>query len=214
MGRVYYQTKAEVPLGPEEQLGYNPKAGYYARDKSLAQRVIGKVKPRPKPLPPVPKPPIPPPVPRPKPAPSPRDRFVQWLRWGVAHEAEIHYEMRRPIPHHLPVGTLPLTLDCSAFITLCAQWANCPDPNGRNFDGDGYTGTMLEHCTEIQRRDAKPGDLVVFGTGAGHHVVAILELGLDFLVASHGQERGPIILPLAAEARVQPAPLTYLRFLA
>lgn len=155
------------------------------------------------------------PAPKPKPKPSTaRDRFIAELRWGVAHEPQIYYAQNRPIPTHLPDHTLPLTTDCSGFITLCAKWAGAPDPNGRGFNGEGFTGDMLQHCLHIRPENAEPGDLIVYGDGTGQHVTGITERrGLDFVVASHGSDRGPISLLNSVEARFHAGPMTFLRFL-
>ena len=65
--------------------------------------------------------------------------------WGVVHEAEIHYGQLRPIDGLATPHKLPLATDCSGFVTLCYKWAGAPDPNGRGYDGYGYTGTLLQH---------------------------------------------------------------------
>ncbi|MHB8469552.1 MAG: Hint domain-containing protein [Gaiellaceae bacterium] len=60
--------------------------------------------------------------------------------WVVEHEGLLvptgNSEMR-PIPL---ARTLPLTTDCSGFVTLCYHLAGAPDPNGRGYDGQGWTG--------------------------------------------------------------------------
>lgn len=138
-----------------------------------------------------------------------RQRLVGWCLWGVENSAEIHYEQSRPIPvSHLP-GTLPLTTDCSGSTTLFARWAQAPDPNGLDYDGQGWTATLLSHlprAAELQR-----GDVIVWGAYPGRHCAIVLEPGDDPLLASHGQERGPIEIPLSIESRIQPATVTWLR---
>ncbi len=177
-------------------------------------------KAHPKPAPPkpdpAPKPVAAKPKPKPKHKPTVAERFVAELKWGVKHEPKIHYLQVRPIPHHLPDHTLPLTTDCSGFVTLCAQWAGAPDPNGRAFDGDGYTGTILNHCQELlQVGHARPGDLIVYGGGTGHHVVGITRVlgNGDFKVVSHGSERGPWVTTHKYEEAHQPTGVRFLRFL-
>jgi hypothetical protein len=136
--------------------------------------------------------------------------IVANAHWGVAHNAQIHYAQSRPIDgiHH--PRKLPLSTDCSGFATDCLKWAGAPDPNGRNYDGFGYTGTMLSACAHISRHQARPGDLVVFGPGTGEHVVIIVGTGPDPAVVSHGQEAGPIQVPLSVEVRSHRAPATFL----
>jgi hypothetical protein len=142
---------------------------------------------------------------------SSRADVVAVAQWGVGHEGQIHYRQSRPIdgighPHKLPLYT-----DCSGFVTLCYNWARAPDPNGLGYNGYGYTGTLLNHLAHIPRGQVGPGDLVVFGSGSGHHVVIISGSGSDPEVVSHGQENGPKALRLSAELQAVGGPATFLR---
>ncbi len=142
-----------------------------------------------------------------------RQAIVSNALWGATVAAErpkqIHYGEVRPI-RGAP-RALPLTTDCSGFVTLCYQWAGAPDPNGMDYDGGGDTGTMLHACSHIDPRAAQPADLVVFGNAPGTHVVIIVEPGTDPVVVSQGSEAGPLKLPLSEEATAHPGqPLTYL----
>ncbi len=131
-------------------------------------------------------------------------------RWGVENEARIHYDETRPMkaidsPFHLPLDT-----DCSGFVTLCYAWSGAPDPNGLDFDGYGYTGTLLKHMRHIRRSSAREADLVVWGRYPGHHVALVVEAAADPLLCSHGAERGPVEVSFSAESRFQPAPVAWL----
>jgi cell wall-associated NlpC family hydrolase len=106
--------------------------------------------------------------------------------------------------------TLPLTTDCSGFATLCYFLAGAPDPNGREYDGTGWTGTLLEAMENIDRRAVLRGDLVVWGEYPGHHCAIVLRPGEDPLLASHGREVGPLAIRFSAECRVQPREVTWL----
>lgn len=139
-----------------------------------------------------------------------RDAVVAVARWGIANEAQIHYEQRRPIDGIDESQKLPLHTDCSGFVTLCHRWAGAPDPNGRKFDGQGYTGTILQACRQIALNVVQPGDLVVWGAPPGHHVALVLEAGPDPLLVSHGSERGPYAVRFSEAATWQPAPATWL----
>ena len=109
----------------------------------------------------------------------------------------------------MPLGWwLPLTTDCSGFVTLCYFIAGAPDPNGLDYDGQGSTGTLLRHMTRVL--EAKGGDVVVFGAYPGHHAAIVLEPGDDPLLASHGQERGPVEVRFSTESRYQPETVTWL----
>ena len=137
-----------------------------------------------------------------------REKIVTAARWGIEHEPEIHYGEIRPIP----LGRrLPLTTDCSGFVTLCYYLAGAPDPNGLDYDGEGWTGTLLRHLEHVAAADVRRGDLVVFGRYPGRHCAIVLEPGDDPLLCSHGQERGPVEIRFSTESRVQPATVTWLR---
>ena len=140
-----------------------------------------------------------------------RGKIVAAARWGLANEPRIHYAEIRPIP----LGrTLPLTTDCSGFVTICYFLAGAPDPNGLGYSGDGWTGTLLGHLEALPRDAARRGDLVVWGAYPGRHCALVLEPGEDPLLASHGQERGPVAIRYSDESRRQPAVVTWLSGLA
>jgi hypothetical protein len=136
-----------------------------------------------------------------------RQAIVSAARWGLANEPRIHYGELRPIP----LGrTLPLTTDCSGFVTVCYYLAGAPDPNGRGYDGSGFTGTLLGWLRAIAPATARRGDLVVWGAYPGRHVALVLEPGDDPLLCSHGRERGPVAIRCSAECAFQPPVVTWL----
>lgn len=136
-----------------------------------------------------------------------RQAIVAAARWGIRNEPRIHYGEIRPIP----LGRrLPLTTDCSGFVTVCYFLGGAPDPNGRGYDGEGSTRTLLEHMENVDRRAVEAGDIVVWGEYPGHHCAIVLEPGADPLVASHGQERGPLEIRFSTESRYQPDVVTWL----
>jgi cell wall-associated NlpC family hydrolase len=136
-----------------------------------------------------------------------REKIVTAARWGIGHEPQIHYGEVRPIP----LGrTLPLTTDCSGFVTICYFLAGAPDPNGLGYSGEGWTGTLLRHLDHIPRAAARPGDLVLWGAYPGRHVALVLEVGIDPLLCSHGQERGPVAVRHSVEDRWQGCASTFL----
>ncbi|HZR94690.1 MAG TPA: hypothetical protein VFA56_03290 [Gaiellaceae bacterium] len=136
-----------------------------------------------------------------------RRKIVAAARWGIANEPRIHYGQIRPIPL---ARTLPLTTDCSGFVTVCYFLAGAPDPNGLSYSGHGYTGTLLDHLEPIEQPAARRGDVVVWGAYPGRHCAIVLEPGDDPLLASHGQERGPLAIRFSDECRLQPALVTWL----
>jgi cell wall-associated NlpC family hydrolase len=125
-----------------------------------------------------------------------RQKIVTAARWGIDHEPQIHYGELRPVPL---ARALPLTTDCSGFVTLCYFLAGAPDPNGLGYSGEGWTGTLLRNLARIDRAAARRGDLVLWGAYPGHHVAVVLEPGDDPLLASHGQERGPTEVRFSVE---------------
>ena len=117
-----------------------------------------------------------------------REKIVANAKWGVQHAGEIHYEQRRPMdglhyPHKLPLYT-----DCSGFVTDCYKWAGAPDPNGYGYNGQGYTGTLLNHMRQIMRSQLRIADLIVYGYFPGEHVVMFI--GNDRCI-SQGSEPDP-----------------------
>lgn len=142
-----------------------------------------------------------------------RQQIVDYALWGVQNEPSIHYRQSRPIDGLNEVQKLPLYTDCSGFVTDCYKWAGAPDPNGLNYNGYGFTGTLLQHLDSIPLGEALPGDLVIFGPGGGDHVVMLIEPGTKSnpWCVSHGQEKGPIKIKLATEKKAHRSPQTVLR---
>lgn len=124
---------------------------------------------------------------------DPRQKMLDWMNWALRNTASIHYAQSRPIP--LKAGKarqLPLTTDCSGSTTIAAYAAGLPDPNGRKYDGSGYTGTMRSHCKQIKRAQLQAGDIIIYGGGTGSHMVIVYDITpTDVIVFSHGQESGP-----------------------
>lgn len=156
------------------------------------------------------------------PAENHRQAFVQWLLWGVkhhdqvGHHDQIGYAFIGTYPRGLKAGTLPLNVSCSGFVTVMAEWAGCPDPNGLHFGGLAYTGYMLSHCEGISREQATSGDLAVLGPGNGDHVVSLVtprRADGDFGCVSHGKPGDPWQTLLSVEAAAHPSPTRFLRFL-
>jgi cell wall-associated NlpC family hydrolase len=129
-----------------------------------------------------------------------RDRIVKAARKAIALDKKtdyLHYAEVRPMPGSLfPRGSETATgiytgpvivTDCSGFATLCYKAAQQADPNGLNYNGQGYTGTLAANGTRTS--DPQPGDLGFFGAGPPwDHVVIYLGGGK---VASHGNPRSP-----------------------
>jgi hypothetical protein len=153
--------------------------------------------------------------------PTQRAKLAQLMDLLVRERAQVHYAQVRPMRTHRlaslhllqqalasPAG---VTMDCSESVTLLCRLAGLDDPNGVDYDGTGYTGTLLRNLPHYSdARKAKTGALVVFGPGSGHHVCMVRAPGRDPLLFSHGSERGPIMIRLSEEKRYQLPPTTFL----
>jgi cell wall-associated NlpC family hydrolase len=154
-----------------------------------------------------------------------RRRVVESARWAVTNKKRFEYAEIRPIPLNgialgrgLTDSILPVTTDCSGFVTMCAKAAGAPDPNGLGYDGQGFTGDLLRHLKPaVERSHTWRGDLVVFGPGTGDHVAVLLEGGShvdDPKCASHGSSADPSIFRLSELiAFFQGQPVRYLRLI-
>jgi len=141
-----------------------------------------------------------------------RSLIVDWAKWAAANHTKFNYtqgplrmaNINRP-------GKLPVNTDCSAFITLCYNWAGAPDPNGQSYNHTGYTGTLLSHGTKIALKDILPGDVIVYGPGTGEHTALIVGYhgGGNPLTISMGQQGDPSYVHVNQDGR---KPQTYLRF--
>lgn len=116
---------------------------------------------------------------------------------------------------------VPAVMDCSAFVTVCYNWAGAPDPNHLGYDYEGYTGTLLsagEHLAlfsynGLRQRieDVRPGDVVVFGPGTGVHCALIVALGDgDPITISMGRPGDPNVVRVSQMLSLGTP--TYLRF--
>lgn len=133
---------------------------------------------------------------------SVRDLIVKNALYFASIEPRVHYtqsslrmsivnwKLRPPVPEWRQVYE-----DCSSFATGCYWLAGAPDPNGRRYDGQGYTGTLWPRGRRVV--NLQPGDLVFYGwdyrIGAPEHVAVYYK---PDLVISHGSEGGPVIRPI------------------
>lgn len=134
----------------------------------------------------------------------------------VPHRDEIHYTQGSlrfvGVTARIKPPDFPRFADCSSFATWCYWAASAeeahdragliPDPNGRGYDGFGYTGTLIGRGTVVSINRLRPGDLVFYGSasarpgfpaGSPTHVAVYVGSGK---VVSHGNEAGPQVLPV------------------
>jgi hypothetical protein len=152
-----------------------------------------------------------------------RRELAALMDYLVRQEPRVHYGQVRPMAsrsirtlaelHAKIESRAGITLDCSESVTLLCKLAGLADPNGLRYDGAGNTETMLGHLPHYySARSAGIGALVVFGVGRleTEHVCMVRKPGGDPLLFSHGQERGPFLIPLSVEKRYHVAPYTFL----
>jgi len=114
---------------------------------------------------------------------------------------QIHYTMGSQrmdgVVQQIKPPNVPSFGDCSAMVTWYYWVAGAPDPNGVNYNGTGYTGTLAQHGETVSVEQSKPGDYVLYGSGAPWHHVALLVAVRNgqHMVISHGSEPGPYYLP-------------------
>lgn len=139
-----------------------------------------------------------------------RRRIRRYCERSEAAKASIHYSQARPMTHLGDEPEAGFTADCSGFATSAFYWADrhvrgfdVDDPNGLDYNGTGYTGTLLAH----NRRRRVPldrkffiGDLALYGPSLGQttHVVICRKGGKadEAVWSSHGSEAGPYAVRL------------------
>ncbi len=135
-----------------------------------------------------------------------RAKIASAARWGVKHEARIHYSQgasRFAWLRSAPF-TLPMAVDTSSFVAFCYWAAGAPNPNGGAYslEKGGYTGTMLVHMKHIPRSRVKLGDVVIWTPPAvGQHAAIVVQPGPDPLLVSHGSETDPRLIRFSKENR-------------
>ena len=126
---------------------------------------------------------------------------LNYARYLVQQGGRIWYAQVRPMPLLHP-NDLPARTDCSGSCTLLYYAADLPDPNGRHFDGLGYTGTLVGQGTRVTGK-LQAFDLQFYGstpswrssaafpTGSPTHVGLVLD-DTDYIF-TFGSEPGPCI---------------------
>jgi hypothetical protein len=142
-----------------------------------------------------------------------REFVVEWAKWFADNKEAHRFNYSEGPERMSAIGVwpikFPVTCDCSAFVTLCYWLAGAPDPNGQNYDHEGYTGTLLGNGTEIAAGHVAPGDVIVYGPGTGWHTAIVVEGGADPLTVSMGQAGDPSYVRVSQDGRL---PQRYLRF--
>lgn len=116
------------------------------------------------------------------------------LRFYAEREYHVYRQVRPMVGGLFDVSNRN-RLDCSSTVTLIYKEAKAPDPNGRDYDGQGYTGTLWPRGTFLTGAKPMAGDLSFYGWqdgGIPSHVAICIS---DTEVVSFGHtpiERYPI----------------------
>lgn len=122
-----------------------------------------------------------------------REAIVAAAAYWYSHRSQIMYSQYRPFQRGRPPW-VPSRWDCSGFVTCCYEAGGAPDPNGRGYDGLGYTGTLIEHGSPVAKANLKAGDLVFYGSswgkpgfpaGSPTHVAVYAGNGLVYSMGSY-----------------------------
>jgi hypothetical protein len=104
-----------------------------------------------------------------------RATLVATAEKALRNKGDYLYRQIRPYPGSLFGDTKPILLDCSSFVTLIYKTAGAPDPNRRNYDGEGFTGTLWANGTKTN--DPQPGDLCFYGEPSTTNAHVALYIG-------------------------------------
>lgn len=120
-----------------------------------------------------------------------RQNIVAICYWGTQNRSHFTYsegQLRMEAVHKPFV--LPIISDCSSWVTSVYCWSGVADPNGRKYNGSGYTGTLISHGKLTLTPQI--GDIVVYGAGTGEHTAIVVKVdGANVLTCSMGQNGDP-----------------------
>jgi len=93
---------------------------------------------------------------------TPREEIVDAGFYWYSKRLQIDYSQWRPYQKGEPPW-VPSRWDCSGFVTNCYYAGGVSDPNGRNYDGLGYTGTLQNQGRRVSKGELRPADLIFYG---------------------------------------------------
>jgi len=119
-----------------------------------------------------------------------RSNLVTWAEWYVATGG--WYLQARPYQRDAP-PVEPLENDCSGSIHHLFKLAGLPDPSGNDFNGTGYTGSMVDAGRKVAMPKSGSagllaGDLIFYGGSPGYdttHVATMLDGGRLYTFGSN-----------------------------
>lgn len=125
-----------------------------------------------------------------------RDAIVYAAMWGFYNDVQMHYTQgSQRMKDFDPPPNVPGNTDCSGFATWCYKSGQAIDPNGLNYNGTGYTGTLWSNGQNITFAQIQKGDLVFYGNPQSPNGHVAVYVGFGFVV-SFGSEEGPYIWPV------------------
>lgn len=141
---------------------------------------------------------------KPAPLPKPARTLIRDADYLIAHGALVRYTQTAArmtiVRDRLQLPPLARTIweDCSSSITGLYWLARLADPNGLDYNGQGYTGTQAVHGRVVWRlgqplSKLRPGDIVFYGAFPHSHETMYLGAGRVF---SNGSDAGPFNLPV------------------
>ena len=108
-----------------------------------------------------------------------RSKIVAAAWFGYTNRMNIHYQEVRPMPSSLSLAAHQvINTDCSGFVTLCYKAGGASDPNGFNYNGYGFTGTLLNHGKPVTINNLQPGDLCFYGHPTVVHTAIYVGKGM------------------------------------
>lgn len=126
--------------------------------------------------------------------------YANQVDYAEVRPMSTRYLTQSQLTQRLKAG-YTITTDCSETVTLMFRLAGLRDPNGLQYDGEGYTGDMLTHLDHFDNwAEVHAGTLIVFGKFPGTHVVMVTHPdGDNPIVYSHGSHARSAIWDLATE---------------
>lgn len=91
-----------------------------------------------------------------------RKNMLMAAQYWYSHRGGIYYSQYRPFQMRRIPG-VPTRWDCSAFVTNVYYSGNAKNPNGRAWDGLGYTGTLMSTGVRSTLSDLDLMDPIFYG---------------------------------------------------